>query len=121
MPPDGSFKIPCVIFFSNSITFPPLAFVGSIKSLIDCITLFLSILLAFEIVEAMRSISWNWFKLSKFWEFVDMFGLFIDVWFTSAVCSPLLIGWLVFVTIFDAILFESMVELLLLLLLYHFN
>ena len=59
MLPDGSFKIPSAIFFNRSITLPPLAFVCPIKSLIDCITLLLSILFAFEIVEAIRSTNWN--------------------------------------------------------------
>ena len=45
------------IFFSDSITLPPLALVGAIKSFSDCITLFLSMLFEFEIVEAIRSTS----------------------------------------------------------------
>jgi hypothetical protein len=57
--PEGSFKIISAIFFRDSITLPPFAFVGSIKSLSDCITLFLSILLAFEIVDAIRSTSYK--------------------------------------------------------------
>ena len=39
--PDGSFKIISAIFFRDSITLPPFAFVGSIKSLSHCVNLIL--------------------------------------------------------------------------------
>jgi hypothetical protein len=55
--PEGSFEIISAILFRDSITLLPFAFVGSIMSFTACIILFLSILFAFEMVDAIRSIS----------------------------------------------------------------
>jgi hypothetical protein len=53
--PDGSFKTIFAIFFRPSKTLPPFASIGHIKSLIDIVTLALSILLEVETVEEIRS------------------------------------------------------------------